>query len=65
MDCGDALQGGRGTDTLEGGNGPDTFIWASTDETGDTASNADTIGDFDFGQGDRIDLYSVDANAYA
>jgi Ca2+-binding RTX toxin-like protein len=65
MDGGDGLRGGLGTDTLEGGNGPDMFIWVSTDETGVTAATADTIRDFDFAQGDRIDLHSVDANVYA
>lgn len=47
----DGLAGGSGFDTLMGGSGADRFIF-----TPGTVQTADVIGDFDYAEGDRIDL---------
>ena len=47
----DQLEGGRGTDTLTGGKGADTFIFASPLD-----GKADTILDFNFNEGDVLQL---------
>jgi Ca2+-binding RTX toxin-like protein len=60
----DLLDGGTGTDVLAGGNGGDLFDWNSTNETSVTVATADLITDFNIVEGDRIDLSSIDANAY-
>jgi serralysin len=61
----DMLVGGIGTDVLKGGYAGDLFVWSSIDETSVTVPTMDRITDFNFAQGDRIDLSGVDANAYA
>jgi Ca2+-binding RTX toxin-like protein len=61
----DTLQGMDGTDGLTGGAGADTFIWEFTAETGLAIPTMDRISDFNFAEGDRIDLSAVDANVYA
>jgi serralysin len=61
----DVIQGGAGIDDLLGNWGADTFVWLSTSETGLTASTADHLRDFNFSDGDRIDLSDVDADVYA
>jgi len=48
------LTGGAGHDTLTGGGGGDRFAYA---EVG--AANADSILDYNFGQGDVIDLSAI------
>jgi Ca2+-binding RTX toxin-like protein len=60
----DLLDGGTGTDVLHGGDGGDLFFWSSTNETSVTVATADLISDFNIAEGDRIDLSSIDANAY-
>ena len=47
----DQLEGGRGADTLTGGKGADTFIFASPLD-----GKADTITDFNFSEGDILQL---------
>ncbi|MDO4643938.1 MAG: glycosyl hydrolase, partial [Cardiobacteriaceae bacterium] len=47
----DQLEGGRGADTLTGGKGKDTFIFASPED-----GTADTITDFNFSEGDLLQL---------
>lgn len=49
----DTLVGGAGADSLTGGSGGDVFVYAATNEAGDT------ITDFNLGQGDRIDLSAL------
>lgn len=57
----DRLQGGGGGDTLVGGSGADTFVYA---DLGDSAgTNLDTVLDFKPGEGDRIDVSAIDADA--
>jgi Ca2+-binding RTX toxin-like protein len=60
----DMLDGGIGTDVLEGGLSGDLFVWKDTNETGLTVADADAITDFNFAQGDRIDLSAIDADIY-
>jgi Ca2+-binding RTX toxin-like protein len=56
----DFLSGGTGNDILSGGQGADTFTFIQG-ETG--AGNTDRIVDYNFGEGDTIDLQGVlDAN---
>jgi Ca2+-binding RTX toxin-like protein len=61
----DMLDGGAGTDRLQGYTGADTFVWNSTSDTGVTVPTMDVIWDFNFAQGDRIDLSAIDADVYA
>jgi T1SS-143 domain-containing protein len=49
----DILLGGTGSDTLRGGSGADTFKWQSGDLNG---GGVDSILDYNYGQGDSIDL---------
>ena len=51
-DGNDTLNGGGGNDYLNGGSGADTFVYAN-------GGGADFIGDFNRGEGDRIDLTGV------
>ncbi|SSW89296.1 T1SS-143 domain-containing protein, partial [Rhodopseudomonas pentothenatexigens] len=52
-DGSDVLGGGLGSDKLTGDTGADTFVW----QAGDLDGNAvDSILDYNFGQGDKIDL---------
>ena len=50
----DVIDGKGGNDTLTGGTGADIFVFES-------GSGADTITDFNVGQGDRIDLRAFTA----
>jgi Ca2+-binding RTX toxin-like protein len=52
----DILVSGIGNDVLSGGQGADTFT-ANTGETG--SGNADTILDYNFLEGDKIDLSAL------
>ena len=57
----DRLIGGGGADTVTGGAGADTFIFRYVAN----AVEGEAISDFSRGQGDRIDLAEIDANAKA
>lgn len=66
----DVLVGGKGIDSLTGGADADLFVWYYADESpGMNASgqnnlaNADVILDFNFAEGDHIDVTNVDANS--
>ncbi len=61
-DGNDILNGGDGVDKLTGGTGKDTFVF---DQVYLTQTQPDTIADFygASGDGDRIDLSAIDANA--
>jgi len=59
----DLLIGGLGKDTLSGGLGADVFDFKAVTETGATAASCDIVVDFSSGQGDKIDLSDIDANA--
>ncbi|WP_281407021.1 DUF5801 repeats-in-toxin domain-containing protein [Mesorhizobium sp. B2-1-3] len=52
----DTITGGAGADTLSGGADADRFRWT---EDSSIPGNADTITDYNFGQGDKIDLQSI------
>lgn len=57
----DTLIGGHGMDTLTGGTGADKFVrsdWA----TGAEQVTADYLVDFNFAEGDRIDVSGIDAS---
>lgn len=58
----DVLNGGLGRDSLVGGFGADIFTFASTADSGVTNALRDIIKDFDFSQGDKIDLSAIDAD---
>ncbi len=55
-DGNDLLKGGDGNDVLAGGKGADTFIWGTETLS---SGNADTIADYSFTEGDKIDLQSL------
>ena len=59
----DTLIGGGGADKLWGGDGADTFVFQALTDSRVAVTGRDTIGDFDFAQGDRIDLSDMDANS--
>ena len=61
----DWLEGGLGRDEMNGGADADTFRWNAANETSLNVSTADRVMDFDFADGDRIDLSGIDANVYA
>ncbi len=51
-------------DTLTGGAGADRFVYAGTVHS-PVGAGADRITDFSHAQGDRIDLFAIDANTVA
>jgi hypothetical protein len=57
----DLLTGGAGADRLTGGLGKDQFVFNSASESAGAAH--DVITDFNRGQGDKINLSGIDANA--
>lgn len=62
----DILCGGNGNDDLYGGSGIDTFLFgAGSREPGDSSliESTDTIMDFEFGKGEKIDLSYFDRNS--
>ena len=62
-DGADRLIGGLGADRLEGGAAGDKFVFGSIAETGIGRGNRDLVLDFGEGQGDRILLRAIDADA--
>ncbi|MEZ5874685.1 MAG: calcium-binding protein [Hyphomicrobiales bacterium] len=58
----DILVGGAGRDTLTGGGGADQFVFSSIKDSGYKGAKPDVITDFNFGQGDKIDVSGIDAN---
>jgi Ca2+-binding RTX toxin-like protein len=57
----DRLIGGAGADLLRGGPGADVFVFQFVEDS--IASLYDTIEDFSFKNGDKIDLRAIDAKA--
>jgi Ca2+-binding RTX toxin-like protein len=57
------LTGGLGADSLFGKAGADRFVFRQPEESGVTPSTRDTIGDFNAGQGDQLDLSFLDADS--
>ena len=57
----DLLHGGDGVDILSGGSGADTHFFSAADANGDQVptTNADTIVDYSFVDGDTIDLSAL------
>jgi Ca2+-binding RTX toxin-like protein len=60
-DGNDLLTGGVGRDSLTGGFGADVFDFNSTTESPNSLQR-DTIFNFSFTDGDKIDLSTIDAN---
>lgn len=60
----DDLYGGQGADALTGGTGADTFIFMATGESSKQSGLTDTITDFNYTTGDRIDLSDIDAQVH-
>jgi Bacterial Ig-like domain/Cadherin-like domain/Bacterial Ig domain/RTX calcium-binding nonapeptide repeat (4 copies) len=58
----DTLVGGSGADTLTGGLGADNFKFTALGDLGLGATARDMVVDFKAGEGDKIDLASIDAN---
>jgi Ca2+-binding RTX toxin-like protein len=59
-DGNDLIIGGMGQDTLAGGAGADAFFFMAANES--TAAARDRITDFNWADGDYIDLSRIDAN---
>ncbi|MGH6865241.1 MAG: hypothetical protein ACREDO_03475 [Methyloceanibacter sp.] len=57
----DVLLGGAGRDTLSGGPAADRFVFNNLNDS-KVGGARDTIINFHHSQGDRIDLYGIDAN---
>ncbi len=57
------LVGGLGADKLAGGLGADRFEFNTLAESGIATTTRDSILDFSHAQGDRIDLFDLDANS--
>jgi Ca2+-binding RTX toxin-like protein len=58
----DVLRGVSAADVLTGGEGADLFDFDAVGHSGTTVRTRDRITDFNSGQGDRIDLSTIDAN---
>ena len=58
----DALIGGRGEDYLTGGAGADRFLYIDVVHSPVGLGAADVIFDFSHGQGDKIELWPIDAD---
>ncbi len=56
------LTGRGGLDALEGGGGADTFRYLALSDS-NAVTGVDRIVDFDFAQGDRVNVLAIDANA--
>lgn len=61
----DVITGGGGADHLAGGRGSDTFVFVDINDSGTKAAKRETIADFRAGEGDSIDLSSLDASVLA
>ena len=61
-DGNDFLQGLGGVDTMRGGDGADHFQYFNRTESGVGAGNRDVVQDFSQAEGDKIDLFFVDAD---
>ncbi|OJF91698.1 M10 family metallopeptidase C-terminal domain-containing protein [Pararhizobium antarcticum] len=58
----DELFGGAGADSLGGGKGMDRFYFLTLSDSGPSSTTRDTIVDFSIAEGDRMNLYRIDAN---
>ncbi len=56
------LTGKGGLDALEGGGGADTFRYLALSDS-NAVTGMDRIVDFDFAEGDRVNVSAIDANA--
>jgi Ca2+-binding RTX toxin-like protein len=56
------LTGKRGLDALEGGGGADTFRYLALSDS-NAVTGMDRVVDFDFAEGDRINVSAIDADA--
>jgi Ca2+-binding RTX toxin-like protein len=59
----DTLIGGAGADQLAGGAGADHFVFLALSDSTPAPAGQDVITDFSSGDGDKIDLSAIDADA--
>lgn len=59
----DILVGGSGSDGLTGGSGADMFVYAARSDSTVGSDGRDTVLDFNRTEGDKIDLWQIDAKA--
>jgi len=59
----DVIYGRKGADKLFGGAGADAFVFKYAGDSTVSSYGRDTVYDFSFAQGDRIDLHAIDANS--
>lgn len=59
----DTLTGGIDEDRMAGGAGADRFVFLGVNDSGATPATRDRVLDFNFAEGDRIDLSAMDAVA--
>ena len=59
----DTLIGGTGADQIYGGFGADLFVWTSLREFPAASAGRDVVHDFSAADGDKIDLFGIDAKA--
>ncbi|WP_438749613.1 calcium-binding protein [Pararhizobium sp. O133] len=62
VDGNDLLYGGRDADKLTGGKGADVFLYNYITDSNNSDEARDTIFDFSGEEGDRIDLFNIDAS---
>ncbi|GIT89999.1 hypothetical protein JANAI62_05180 [Jannaschia pagri] len=58
----DRIEGGGGRDFMTGGAGADNFVFRSIDDTGVGRFRRDEVRDFDGTEGDKINLFLIDAD---
>ena len=60
----DRIIGGLGQDSLTGGTGADTFVFETASDSRLGSANRDIITDFDYAEGDRLDVSAFDGASF-